>query len=170
SKLINKGCYISNTSKRKILSVLTEDRSMTSIAREHNVSVNTVQRVIESCSSKFYDDIDRLPEHLSFDEFKGVGKKLHIICLDGDTHKVIHILRTRFKPNILRYFYNFTPNAHLMVNTVTIDLNCYYPLVARVLFPNSQIVIDLFYMVQMLTRFFNIFRVQIMKQFNKINR
>ena len=43
SNLINKSCYISNTSKRKILSALTEDRSMTSIARKHNVSVNTVQ-------------------------------------------------------------------------------------------------------------------------------
>ena len=71
-------CYSSNlkhnghyTSKRKILSALTEDRSMTSIAREHNVSVNTVQRVLESCSSKFYDDFDHLPKHLAFDEFKG---------------------------------------------------------------------------------------------------
>ncbi len=34
SNLINKGCYISNTSKRKILSALTEDRSMISIPRE----------------------------------------------------------------------------------------------------------------------------------------
>ena len=76
SKLINKGCYISNTSKRKILSALTEDRSMTSIAREHNVSVNTVQGVLESCSSKFYDDFDRLPEHLAFDEFKGDRKSV----------------------------------------------------------------------------------------------
>ena len=33
---------------------------MTSIAREQNVSVNTVQRVLESCSSKFYDEFDRL--------------------------------------------------------------------------------------------------------------
>ena len=143
---------------------------MTSIAREHNVSVNTVQGVLESCSSKFYDDFDRLPEHLAFDEFKGVGKKLHFICLDGDTHRVIQILRTRFKPNILRYFYKFTPKARSMVKTVTMDLNCYYPLVARELFPNAQIVTDRFYMVQMLTRFFNIFRVQIMKQFNKRNR
>lgn len=43
SNLINKYCYISNVSKRKVLSALTEDRSMTSIAREHNLSVNTVQ-------------------------------------------------------------------------------------------------------------------------------
>ena len=143
---------------------------MTSIAREHNVSVNTVQRVLESCSSKFYDDFYRLPEHLAFDEFKGVDKKLHFICLDGDTHKVVQILRTRFKPDILRYFYKFTPKARSMVRTVTMDLNCYYPLIARELFPNAQIVIDRFHMVQMLTRSFNIFRVQIMKQFNKRSR
>ena len=129
SNLINKSCYISNTSKRKILSALTEDRSMTSIARKHNVSVNTVQRVLESCSSKFYDDFDRLPEHLAFDEFKGVGKKLHFICLDGDTHKVVQILRTRFKPNILHYFYKFTPKARAMVKTVIMYLNCYYALI-----------------------------------------
>lgn len=49
SSLINKYCCISNTSKLKILSALTEDRSMTSIAREHNTSVNTVQRVLASC-------------------------------------------------------------------------------------------------------------------------
>lgn len=47
-----------------------------------------------------------------------------------------------------------------MVKTVTMDLNCYYPLVARELFPNAQIVIDHFHMVQMLTRSF-------MNQFNK---
>lgn len=50
---------------------------MTSIAREHNLSVNTVQRVLENCSSNFYDDFERLPTHLAFDEFLGVGKKLH---------------------------------------------------------------------------------------------
>ncbi|OYR87821.1 helix-turn-helix domain-containing protein, partial [Lactobacillus taiwanensis] len=45
SNLVNKYCHISNASKRKVLAALTEDRSMTSIAREHNLSVNTVQRV-----------------------------------------------------------------------------------------------------------------------------
>ena len=134
SNLVNKYCHISNASKHKVLAALTEDRSMTSIAREHNLSVNTVQRVLESCSSRFYDDFDCLPEHLAFDEFKGVDKKLHFICLDGDSHQVVQILRTRFKPEILRYFYKFSPKARAMVKTVTMDLNCYYPLVARELF------------------------------------
>lgn len=81
---------------------------MTSIAREHNLSVNTVQRVVENCSSHFYDDFKCLSEHLTFDEFRGVSKKLHFICLDGDSRPVIQILRTRFKPDILHYFYKFT--------------------------------------------------------------
>ena len=155
SNLDNKYCHISNSSKRKVFAALTEDRSMTSIAREQNVSVNTVQRVLESCSSKFYDEFDRLPEHLAFDEFKSVGKKLHFICLGGNSHQIVQILRTRFKPEILRYFHKFTPKARAMVKTVTMDLNCYYPIVARELFPNAQIVIDRFHMVQMLTRSFN---------------
>ena len=94
-------------------------------------------------------------------------KKLHFIRLDGNTHKVVQILRTRFKPDILRYFYKFTPTARA---TVTVNLNCYYPLVARELFPNAQIVIDRFHIVQMLTRSFNSLRIQIMKQFNKRSR
>ena len=146
---------------------LTKDYSLASIDRKHHRTVNTIQRVLESCSSKFYDDFDHLPERLAFDEFKGVGKKLHFICLDGNTHKVkvVQILRTRFKPNILRYFYKFTPKARSMVKTVTMALNCYYSLIARELFPNAQIVIDHFHMVQMLTRSFNSLRVQIMKPF-----
>ena len=76
---------------------------MTSIAREHNVSVNTVQRVLESCSSKFYDDFDHLPKHLAFDEFKGVGCQLHLIALDSQSHHVLKILPNRFKKDILKY-------------------------------------------------------------------
>ena len=170
SNLVNKYCHISNASKRKVLAALTENRSMTSIAREHNLSVNTVQRVLESCSSKFYDHFERLPEHLAFDEFKGVGKKLHFICLDGDSHQVVQILRTRFKPEILHYFYKFSPKSRAMVKTVSMDLNCYYPIVARELFPNAQIIIDRFHIVQMLTRSFNCLRVQTMKLFKKQSR
>ncbi len=44
-----------------------------------------------------------------------LSKKLHFICLDGDTHKVVQILRTRFKPDILRYFHKFTPKARSML-------------------------------------------------------
>ncbi|MDY0992394.1 helix-turn-helix domain-containing protein, partial [Lactobacillus helveticus] len=69
SELVNKYCSISNASKLKVLSALTEDRSMTSIARENNVSINTVQRVLGNCSHRFIDSYEYLPAHLAFDEF-----------------------------------------------------------------------------------------------------
>lgn len=83
---------------------------------------------------------------------------------------IVQIIRTSFKPDILRYFYKFTPKARSMVKRVTLDCNCYYLLVARKLFPNAQIVIDGFHMVQMFTRSLNSLRVQIMKQFKKQSR
>ena len=170
SSLVNKYCSISNTSKLKILSALTEDRSMTSIAREHNTSVNTVQRVLASCSHRFIDGYDYLPEHLAFDEFKGVDRKLHFICLNGETHEVIQILRNRFKKNLLKYFGRFTLKARANVKTVTMDLNFYYQDIVRACFPNAQIIIDRFHMVQMLTRSLNSLRVATMKKFDKGTR
>ena len=64
SELVNKYCSISNVSKLKVLSALTEDRSMTSIARENNISINTVQRVLGNYSHRFIDSYEYLPAAL----------------------------------------------------------------------------------------------------------
>lgn len=170
SNLVEKYCCISNSSKLKILSALTEDRSMTSIARENNTSINTVQRVLASCSHRFINSYDYLPEHLAFDEFKGVDRQLHFICLNGETHQVVQILRNRLKKTLLKYFGKFTPDARANVKTVTMDLNFYYQDIVRACFPNAQIVIDRFHMVQMLTRSLNSLRVSTMKKFKKSSR
>ena len=55
-------------------------------------------------------------------------------------------------------FINSCPSSG-MSKKVIMNLNDYSPIVAKELFPNAQIVIDRFHMVQMLTRSFNIFRV-----------
>ena len=90
SKLVNKYCSISNASKLKVLSALTEDRSMTSIARENNVSINTVQRMLGNCLHR-------------------------LICLDGDNHQIVQILRTCYKKTLLKYFGRFSPQARANV-------------------------------------------------------
>lgn len=168
TSLVDKSCHISNAIKQKATAALTEDRSMTSIATENNISVNTVQRQLERFESKFIDeDLDELPEHLAFDEFRGVGKVLHFICIDGDTHTIVKILPNRYKKDITDYFMKFSPQTRSQVKTVSMDLNCYYPEIVRAVFPNAKVVLDRFHMVQMLTRSFNSLRVQIMKQFDK---
>lgn len=168
SPLIDKYCYISNTVKQKITANLTEDRSLISIAKENNVSPNTVQRQLEKFEDKFINEIQEdLPAHLAFDEFRGVGRKLHFICIDGDSHNIIKILPTRYKKDIIAYFNKFSPQALAKVETVSMDLNSYYPEIARMMFPNAKIILDRFHMVQMLARSFNSMRVQVMKQFDK---
>lgn len=107
---------------------------------------------------------------MAFDEFKGVDRQLHFICLDGNSHQVIQILRTRYKKTLLKYFGRFSPQARANVKTVTMDLNFYYQDIVRACFPNAKIVIDRFYMIQMLTRSFNSLRVQTMKKFDKRSR
>lgn len=119
SELVNKYCSISNASKLKVLSALTEDRSMTSIARENNVSINTVQRVLGNCSHRFIDSYEYLPARLAFDEFKGVDRQLHFICLDGDNHQIVQIHTRIPYLSILP----FLPQSRANVKTVTMDLN-----------------------------------------------
>ena len=129
--------------------------------------------MLGSCSHQFNSSYDYLPEHLAFDEFKGVDRTLHFICLDADKHEVVQILRTCYKKVIIAYFKKFSPAALQGVKTVSLDLNFtkfYYQAIVRACFLNAEIVIDRFHMVQMLTRSLNSLRVQVMKKFKKASR
>lgn len=170
TQIVDKYCHISNAVKRKIIVGLTKDHSMTSIAEENGVSVTTVQRYLDRCSAQFTPSFDSLPEHLAFDEFRGVGRKLHFICQDGEKHTIVAILENRFKNTIIKYFLQFPEIVRKTVRTVSMDLNCYYGDIVRQIFPNAELVIDRFHMVQMVNRSFIGFRVQVMKQLDKKSR
>lgn len=167
TELVDKYCCISNATKRKIIGSLTEDWSMKSIARQTSTSTNTVQRVLEKYSPSSFEDTDWLPEYLAFDEFRGVGRQLHFIAIDDHTHKIVKVLPTRLKKDIINYFKRFPITVRNKVKTVTMDLNYYYDIMAKELFPNAQVILDRFHIVQMLNRSFNSCRIQEMKQHKK---
>ncbi len=170
TELVDKYCCISNATKRKIIGSLTEDWSMKSIARQTSTSTNTVQRVLEKYSPSSFEDTDWLPEYLAFDEFRGVGRQLHFITIDGHTHKIVKILPTRLKKDIINYFKRFPITVRNKVKTVTMDLNYYYDIMAKKLFPNAQVILDRFHIVQMLNRSFNSCRIREMKKHKKGSR
>ena len=167
TELVEKYCCISNATKRKIIGSLTEDWSMKSIARQTSTSTNTVQRVLERYGYSTVEDTDWLPEYLAFDEFRGVGRQLHFIAIDGHTHKIVKVLPTRLKEDIINYFKRFPLTVRNKVKTVTMDLNYYYDIMAKELFPNAQVILDRFHIVQMLNRSFNSCRIQEMKKHKK---
>ena len=167
TELVEKYCCISNATKRKIIGSLTEDWSMKSIARQTSTSTNTVQRVLERYGYSTVEDTDWLSEYLAFDEFRGVGRQLHFIAIDGHTHKIVKVLPTRLKKDIINYFKRFPLTVRNKVKTVTMDLNYYYDIMAKELFPNAQVILDRFHIVQMLNRSFNSCRIQEMKKHKK---
>ena len=95
TNIVNYGCFISNNTKYKIAKDLTKKRSEKDIAIDNNVSPNTVERVMDSYyeTKKLYKY--KLPEVLSFDEFKSVksadGAMSFHMC-DGVTGQTIDII------------------------------------------------------------------------------
>ena len=99
-----------------------------------------------------------------------MGRQLHFIALDGQSHHVLKILPNRFKKDILKYFKHFPITIRRKVKTVTMDLNYYYDIMARELFTNAQIIFDRFHIIQMLNRSFNSCRIHVMKKYHKGSR
>ncbi|MDF7639013.1 ISL3 family transposase [Lactobacillus sp. ESL0791] len=166
SSLVDKGCFIAKPGKQKILQELTTDRSMKEIAQANNVSDHTVLRVLTKFGKQpRADDYDYLPPHLGVDEFRGVGRQLHFIFIDGASHRIIRVLETRLRKDIIAYFNHFPLTVRNQVKTITMDLNSYYQDIAHELFPNALVVIDRFHIIQMLNRSFNQLLMQTMKQF-----
>ncbi len=165
--LVNKYCFISNQAKHKVQMALTEDRAMTSIATETNISANTVQRQLNAFDEYFRHNFNYLPLRLAFDEFRGVGHQLHFIYLDSDNHQIQQILPDHNKNTIIKYFKKFPLLTRQRVKTVSVDLNSYYPDIIRKVFPKAQIIVDRFYLVQMVNRSFNQLRIQTMKRYEK---
>lgn len=87
-----------------IINKLYSNRSLKSIAKEYNVSSNTVFRMLKLLSPA--PTPASLPETLSIDEFKGNtdGEKYNCILTDPKNHKIVDILPNRKKTNLIDYF------------------------------------------------------------------
>ena len=121
----------------KILRALTEDRSMSSTAWENNVFVYMVQRMPSSCSHQFNRNNDYLPEHLAFDEFNGVDRTLHFICLDTDKHEVVQILRTRYKKQLLPTSKSF--RQRLYIESIVFGYVNFHNLLTRIRLAENKV-------------------------------
>ena len=177
SNITSYGCFISNITKHKIAKDLTKKRSEKDIAFDNNVSTNTVERVMDSYyeTQKLYKNY--LPEVLSFDEFKSVksadGAMSFHMC-DGRTGKTLDIVEDRRLNSLLRYFAYFTHKARAKVKLIVIDMYSPYISLIQKMFPNAEIIIDKFHLVNLISTSLNKTRINIMKHdkknYNKLKR
>ena len=94
--------------------------------------------------------VARLPENLCFGEFRSVNSTMSFICCDAEgSHDIVAILENRLTKTIREHFMNrYTNRERAAVKSVVVDLNAHI----KALFQNSRIIIDRFYIVQLVGR------------------
>ena len=173
TNIVDYGCFISNNTKYKIAKDLTKKRSEKDIAIDNNVSPNTVERVMDSYyeTQKLYKH--KLPQILSFDEFKSVksadGAMSFHMC-DGITGQTIDIIEDRRLNNLIKHFYYYDFKARSCVKFIIIDMYSPYISLIKKMFPNASIIIDKFHLTQLISRSLNKTRIMIMKKYKKHHR
>lgn len=167
--LVEKNCQISNIKNQKITELLMEEMSMSTIAKQVGVSVNTIIRRVNKLSSKLRKP-KSLPEVLCIDEFSRAGRKMDFLMVDGETHRIIDIIPGRTNRVIEAYFLRFDYSVRKQVKYVVMDMYQPYHGLFKYLFPNAQIITDIFHVVQHLNRCLNQVRIQVMNNLRKTNK
>lgn len=131
-------------------SILNDCKTTTSyksIALKHNVSFNTVARVIN-----FYDrTIHKCPEVLSIDEFKGNagGEKYNCILCNPKQKIVLDILQSRSQNALMDYFRRLKGRENVKIFVT--DMYKPYAELAKIYFKNAKIVIDKYHYFRQVT-------------------
>ena len=169
--LVRKQHQISENSLHAIDLSLTEDRTMSSIAAQYNVSTNTISRRLTLLGKETQPAYNGLPKTICIDEFRSTGKQMSFIAIDARTHDIITILPGRKNAEIKQFFNNhYSESNRNCVTQVVMDFNSQYASAITKLFPSAQLVADNFHLVQMSLRSLNQTRGQLMKQFKPDTR
>ncbi|MCD3388549.1 ISL3-like element ISSeq1 family transposase [Streptococcus equi subsp. zooepidemicus] len=165
TSLVPKNHQIPTIVKQKVAQLLIEKVSMTAIADRLSISTSTVMRKLNEFT--FKPHLTYLPEHMSWDEYAFKKGKMSFIAQDFDTNIIIAILDGRTKAVIRNHFLRYPRQVRNDVKLITMDMFTPYYNLAKMLFPNAQIVLDRFHIVQHLGRAMNRIRTQIMNSFDR---
>jgi transposase len=130
----------------KIIDLLRDERSFTSVAREVNLSVSTVIRRFDLVS---YPK-PKLTDTLSIDEFKGntSGEKYQCILTDPKRKTVLDILPERFSYSLTNYFKEYPQEERLQVKTFVSDMWKTYSTTADTWFKNANQIVDKYHWIR----------------------
>ncbi|WP_283680501.1 ISL3 family transposase [Lentilactobacillus sp. Marseille-Q4993] len=133
------------------------------MAKLVGVSPSSVQRIMYSGRKAFLEHRE-LPKYLCFDEFRSVHSMFSFICIDAQTHNLVALLPNRLTKTIVDYFLNqYSLKERRKVKAVSMDLNAQYQHFIKRIFPNAEIVIDRFHIVQLAGRALDCSRTRILK-------
>lgn len=168
--IVERNCFIAKQVRYKILEELTEKQAMTTISKHCGVSWSTVSRTLASLASLTKVKRNWLPRCLLMDEFRSLKNQISpysFSCMDGDTGKLLDILPSRKKKDLVSYFMQFEHRARLNVKILVTDMNASYNALIKECFPHAKLVVDRFHVVKHLIRSFEDIRLRIMKSFDR---
>ena len=168
TNIVNYRCKISNNTKLSIINYSSKIITHKDIAWIHNVSNMTIQRV----NNKVYDGKKLykhyLPECLCFDEFTYKKRVMAFNMCDAKTGKTIDLVEDRKLENLIKYFRYYTLECREKVKFIVIDMYTPYISLIKECFPNAEIIIDPFHIVNLISKSLNKTRISCMKN-NKEN-
>lgn len=170
SDIIKERCSISTGSYTAIMLELKKKTSVKDIAGRFNVSASTVNQWLTKINRSFKIDFNKLPENLSFDEFrsvKGVKGKMSFIYMDSETGNIVNIVPNRTLTYLKSYFFQYPLEVRKKVKTICIDMYEPYIQLIRACFPNAKIITDRFHIVQHINRALNSTRIKVMNEDKK---
>ena len=165
TNIVSDNSNISNNLKYTIALELKENVSLTSIAKRYNVSVTSVQRIMDDCYSDFKVNKEHLPEAVCIDEFKSVKNidgAMSFVFADYHSKNVTDIIEDRRLHSLTEYFSRFSLEARNNVKYICMDMYTPYISLVNSIFPDAKIVIDKFHIVNLVNRAFNQTRISIM--------
>lgn len=175
--LVAKHCNISQNTKRAILVDAQDKLSEKQIAINNNVSTNTVSRIIFSQYNSFKTNYNYLPETLCFDEFKSTKDakgSMSFVYMDFKNSKILDIVEDRRKFSLEKHFNRYSKEVRANVKFIVIDMYKPYMVLIKDLFPNAEIIIDRFHIVNLINRALNKTRIATMNEnkefYNKLKR
>lgn len=177
SSIVDAHCFISNQTKLGIALHAKEKISEKDIAKSHNVSHSTVNRIIDSFYAYYKPNLTYLPSNLCFDEFKSVksavGAMSFIFC-DAESGKIVDIVEDRRLHVLKAYFSRYTKQARAAVKTIVIDMYSPYISLIKEVFPKAAVIIDKFHIIQLFSRALNKTRIKVMnsdaRNYNKLKK
>ena len=130
--------------------LLLHKQSEKDIAKRLGISSSTVNRKLESLSSKTILKNQFLPKIMNWDEFKATKDttgKMAFIVLNNETGEIYDIKDCRKKDYLEKYFRKYPYYERNKVKFICIDFYPGYISLTRKLFKKAEIIIDKFHIV-----------------------
>ena len=170
---VKKYCNISRNVMLSIISSLADTLSFKQIAKDHDVSYTTVIRALYECKQQVdITNFNTLPEYLCFDEIKSTKESkngMSFLFSNALTREIIDIIDGRTESILNKYFARFSKETRFNVKAICIDIYTPYMKLIKQKFPNADIVIDRFHLIQNINRKLNSTRVQLMNTYTGMN-